>query len=80
MVLFNDTIANNIAYGRTNEFSIQEIEAAARAAHVIEFAEKMPNGLDTMIGDRGVLLSGGQKQRIAIASAILKNAPILILD
>jgi ATP-binding cassette, subfamily B, bacterial MsbA len=78
--LFDDTIRNNIAYGVMHEASDQEIEAAARAAHVLEFADRFPDGLDTEVGDRGVTLSGGQRQRVAIARALLKNAPILILD
>jgi subfamily B ATP-binding cassette protein MsbA len=78
VVLFNDTIRNNIAFGR--DVSAEAIEAAAEAAHVLEFAREQPAGLDTMVGDRGVLLSGGQRQRISIARALLKNAPVLILD
>ena len=78
VVLFNDTIRANIAFGR--DASPEAIEDAARAAHVMEFAQSLPAGLDTMVGDRGVLLSGGQRQRISIARALLKNAPILILD
>jgi ATP-binding cassette, subfamily B, bacterial MsbA len=78
VVLFNDTIRANIAFGR--EVSPAAIEEAARAAHVLEFTQGLPAGLDTMVGDRGVLLSGGQRQRISIARALLKNAPILILD
>ncbi len=77
--LFNDTIANNIAYGFDGA-SHSAIEAVARDAYVMEFAEQLPNGLDTWVGENGVMLSGGQKQRIAIARALLKNAPILILD
>jgi len=78
VVLFNDTIRANIAFGRNT--SPEAIEDAARAAHVMEFAQALPAGLDTVVGDRGVLLSGGQRQRISIARALLKNAPILILD
>ncbi|HKU15838.1 MAG TPA: lipid A export permease/ATP-binding protein MsbA [Steroidobacteraceae bacterium] len=78
VVLFNDTIRANIAFGRNVRAGA--IEEAARAAHVMEFAESLPAGLDTMVGDRGVLLSGGQRQRISIARALLKDAPILILD
>jgi subfamily B ATP-binding cassette protein MsbA len=78
IVLFNDTIRANIAFGR--DVPASRVEAAARAAHVMEFVEDLPLGLDTMVGDRGVLLSGGQRQRIAIARALLKDAPILILD
>jgi subfamily B ATP-binding cassette protein MsbA len=78
VVLFDDTIRNNIAFGR--ELPDAAIERAAEAAHVLEFARAQPDGLDTLVGDRGVLLSGGQRQRIAIARALLKDAPILILD
>lgn len=80
VVLFNDTIANNLSYGQLRKHSPEDIKRAAEAAHVLEFAEEMPNGLETIVGDRGVLLSGGQRQRIAIGRALLKDAPILILD
>jgi ATP-binding cassette, subfamily B, bacterial MsbA len=78
VVLFNDTIRNNIAFGRA--VPPEAVERAAEAAHVMQFAREQPAGLDTLVGDRGVLLSGGQRQRIAIARALLKDAPILILD
>jgi ATP-binding cassette, subfamily B, bacterial MsbA len=78
VVLFDDTIRNNIAFGR--DFPDAAVERAAEAAHVLEFARSQSAGLDTLVGDRGVLLSGGQRQRIAIARALLKDAPILILD
>ena len=80
VVLFNDTIARNIAYGSLARAPREAIVRAARAAHVLAFAEELPEGLETMVGDRGVLLSGGQRQRVAIARALLKDAPILILD
>ena len=80
VVLFNDTIRNNLAYGARADASDEDIREAAQAAHVMEFVEQLPAGLETVVGDRGVLLSGGQRQRIAIARAILKDAPILILD
>jgi len=78
IVLFDDTIRNNITFGR--EVSDAQVERAAEAAHAMEFIRTLPNGFDTMVGDRGVLLSGGQRQRISIARALLKDAPILILD
>ncbi|NVK39662.1 MAG: lipid A export permease/ATP-binding protein MsbA [Oceanospirillaceae bacterium] len=80
VVLFNGTIAENIAYGAMASCSEAQIGAAAEAAHVMEFAERLPRGLRTEVGESGLLLSGGQRQRIAIARAILKDAPILILD
>jgi len=79
-ILFNDTIYNNIAYGNLDSVSIEKVKKAAKAANALEFINKLPNGFNHIIGDRGVRLSGGQKQRIAIARAILKNAPILLLD
>jgi subfamily B ATP-binding cassette protein MsbA len=80
VVLFNGTIAENIAYGAMAGASETAILAAAEAAHVTEFVERLPEGIHTRVGENGVLLSGGQRQRIAIARAILKDAPILILD
>ena len=79
ITLFDDTIEANIALGRLNA-SREDIEAAAKAAAAHEFIEKLPEGYQTMIGDRGVRLSGGQRQRVALARAILRNAPILLLD
>ncbi|WP_334050455.1 lipid A export permease/ATP-binding protein MsbA [Alteromonas gracilis] len=80
VTLFNDSIANNIAYGARQNVSRKEIENAAKIAHVEEFLANLPDGLDTVIGENGLMLSGGQRQRIAIARAILADAPILILD
>jgi subfamily B ATP-binding cassette protein MsbA len=80
IVLFNDSIENNLAYGQLRRCSRAEILQAAEAAHVIDFVKEMPEGFETKVGDRGVLLSGGQRQRIAIGRALLKDAPVLILD
>lgn len=80
VVLFAGTIRDNIAYGAMQEHTEADILAAAEAAHVMEFVSRLPDGLDTEIGEKGTKLSGGQRQRIAIARAILKNAPVLILD
>ncbi len=80
VVLFNDTIRNNLAYGQLRSKSDDELMAAAEAAHINEFVDDLPDGLETVVGDRGALLSGGQRQRIAIGRALLKNAPVLILD
>ncbi|EGQ9823720.1 lipid A ABC transporter ATP-binding protein/permease MsbA [Vibrio parahaemolyticus] len=78
--LFNDTIANNIAYATEDKYQRSDIEHAAKLAHAMEFINKMENGLDTMIGENGASLSGGQRQRVAIARALLRDAPVLILD
>ncbi|WP_323048133.1 lipid A export permease/ATP-binding protein MsbA [Paraburkholderia sp.] len=78
VVLFNDTVANNVAYGQTADRD--KVKAALHAANLWDTVEAMPNGIDTLVGDNGMMLSGGQRQRLAIARAIYKNAPILILD
>jgi subfamily B ATP-binding cassette protein MsbA len=79
-LLFDDTLANNIAYGSDKPIDRAQLMDAARTAHVLEFAERLPQGLDTRVGEKGGTLSGGQRQRVAIARALYKNAPILILD
>lgn len=80
VVLFNDTVANNIAYGFDGDDDFQHIKEAAIKANALDFIEELPNGFDTVLGENGTRLSGGQRQRIAIARAIFKDAPLLILD
>lgn len=79
MILFDDTVANNIRIGREGA-SDEEVAEAARTAHCLEFIEKLPQGFDTMLGENGASLSGGERQRLSIARALLKDAPVVLLD
>lgn len=80
VILFNDSIRNNIAFGACRDADDSRVLAAAKAAHAMQFIDKLPEGMNTNIGDKGARLSGGQRQRIALARALLKDAPMLILD
>jgi subfamily B ATP-binding cassette protein MsbA len=80
IMLFNDTILNNLTYGKLKNKSQTEVDHAIKLARIDQFSDEFPDGLNTYVGERGAMLSGGQKQRIAIGRAILKNAPLLILD
>jgi len=79
-ILFDETIRNNIVYGSKGDISEEKLRAAVEAAHVAEFTDRFPKGLDTYVGEQGLRLSGGQRQRIAIARALFKDAPMLIFD
>jgi subfamily B ATP-binding cassette protein MsbA len=78
--LFNDSVAHNIAYGKFEHANAEAILAAAEAANVLDVIQQLPEGINTSVGEQGLMLSGGQRQRLAIARAVFKDAPILILD